>query len=193
VSAPPDAARVGRDTLGVLISEHERFAAFLRRRLRDPEAAEDVLHAAYAKVLSRDSGPRDRSRVVAWFFRVLRRALLDHLRHEAAGRRSLAGRGAAPSLSRREEVALRSDVCECVTALLSALPRDQADLLRRVEIGGDSVREAASSLGITANNAAVRLHRARAALVESLRGVCGTCTTHGCLRCECRRTAKQPL
>lgn len=185
--APTPRAAKGRDALALVLSEHARFAAFLRRRLRDEAAAEDVLQAAYASVLARDAGPRDRGRVVAWFFRVLRRAMLDHLRHQDAGRRSLLKRAAATRLSDEDEAALRSTVCECVSALLPSLRPEYADVLRRVELLGDSVAEAARSLGITAGNAAVRVHRARAALAEQVRSVCGACTAHGCVRCTCTR------
>jgi RNA polymerase sigma-70 factor (ECF subfamily) len=169
-----------------VLAEHERFAAFLRRRLRDPAAAEDVLQGAYARVLEKDAGPRERDRVVAWFFRVLRRALVDRLRREAAARRGLAARARATGFPAVEEAVLRSTVCACVEALLPALRPDQADLLRRVEVEGESVRDAAARLGITPGAAAVRVHRAREALAERLRAVCGACTSHGCLRCECR-------
>ena len=175
----------GRETLALVLGEHARFAAFLRRRLRDEAAAEDVLQAAYASVLARDAGPRDRTRVVAWFFRVLRRALVDHLRHQGAGRRSLTGRAATVRLTEADEAELRSTVCACVSALLPSLRPEYADVLRRVELDGDSVADAARTLGITAGNAAVRVHRARAALAAQVRSVCGACTAHGCLRCTC--------
>lgn len=40
---------------------------------------------------------------------------------------------------------------------------------------------------VTANNASVRLHRARRALKEQLLRACGACAAHGCLECSCRR------
>lgn len=66
-------------------------------------------------------------------------------------------------------------------------------MLRWVEIEGESIREAAARLGITANSAAVRVHRARAALAKRLRAVCGVCAKHGCLRCDCRGMPGPPL
>ena len=180
---------VGGETLGRVLAEHERFAAFVRKRLKDSSQADDVLQTAYANVLSRDAGPRDRARVTAWFFRVLRRALLDHLRSEASDRRRLEGRARAARLSAPDEAALREDVCECVSSLLPTLKSEHAELLRRVEVEGASVREVAGALGISPNNAAVRVHRARRALTERLQAVCGACSTHGCMRCTCRDRA----
>ena len=110
----PGPAPQGQATLDLVLAGHERFVAFLRRRVRDEATAEDVLQTAYASVLARDAGPGDRTRVVAWFYRVLRRALLDHLRHEASGRRKLEGRAATVRLTPADEKALRSTVCACV-------------------------------------------------------------------------------
>lgn len=185
VSAPRD-AEVGGATLGLVLTEHERFAAFVRRRLKDPSQADDVLQTAYARVLAKDAGPRDRTRVTAWFFRVLRRTLLDHLRSESSERRRVEARGRMARLSERDETSLRAAVCECVSSLLPTLKPEHADLLRRVELEGTSVRAAADALGISPNNAAVRVHRARKALAERLKAVCGACTEHGCMRCTCR-------
>lgn len=189
------AAREGNvpaETLAILLAEHERFARFLRRRLRSSADAEDVLQTAYTNALTRGAGPGDRTRAVTWFFRVLRRALIDHLRREEAGRRRLARRGASPTLSAGDEAALRSAACDCVSALLGSLRPDQADLLRRVELDGDSVSSVARSLGAATGAVAVRVHRARKALAQRLRGVCGACSTHGCARCTCRHGGGSP-
>ena len=51
--------------------------------------------------------------------------------------------------------------------------------------GEDAETVWAEDLGITPNNATVRLHRARKALKRELERSCGTCATHGCLDCGC--------
>ena len=55
-----------------------------------------------------------------------------------------------------------------------------------VEMEGAPVSEVAKSENITANNAMVRLHRARKALQGRLVETCGACTEHGCLDCHCK-------
>ena len=61
-----------------------------------------------------------------------------------------------------------------------------ADLIRRVELGGERIVDVAPALGLTANAATVRVHRARKALKGQLEVLCGTCTEHGCLNCTCK-------
>lgn len=67
--------------------------------------------------------------------------------------------------------------------MLPTLKPMHAELLRRVELQGEPVAGAAAALGITANNASVTLHRARAELRTKLVDFCGDCQ---CLdNCEC--------
>jgi RNA polymerase sigma-70 factor (ECF subfamily) len=181
------------DPLPVLLAERERFSAFLARRVKDRATADDLLQSAFTKVLARRAAPRDPARVVPWFFRILRRNLIDEARRASARRRALEG---ARRSSGSDETELHHRVCECVAALARTLPPEHRDILQRVEVQGESVREAASKLGLTPNNAAVRAHRARAALLRRVRDLCGACAEHRCLRCRCEpsvRTGKSPL
>ncbi len=68
---------------------------------------------------------------------------------------------------------------------MDTLKPEYADAIRRVDLGGVAVGAFAAHAGLTPNNAAVRLHRARAALRRQLERCCGTCATHGCLDCVC--------
>ena len=70
--------------------------------------------------------------------------------------------------------------------ILVTLRPEYTEILGRVEVDEQPVVEAARELGISANNASVRLFRARRALLERLRATCGACFEHGCLDCFCR-------
>jgi RNA polymerase sigma-70 factor (ECF subfamily) len=72
-----------------------------------------------------------------------------------------------------------------VGRLAGTLKPEYAQALQRVEVDGVSVQAFAAEAGITANNAAVRLFRARKALKKQLEVSCGTCASHGCLDCTC--------
>ena len=48
-----------------------------------------------------------------------------------------------------------------------------------------AVKDYAAEAGITSNNAAVRVFRAREALRKQVARSCGTCADHGCLDCTC--------
>ena len=72
-----------------------------------------------------------------------------------------------------------------VIDLLPTLKVEYAELLRRVELEGEPVKDVANAVGITPNNAGVRLQRARKALLREVQRSCRTCAPHGCLDCTC--------
>ena len=69
--------------------------------------------------------------------------------------------------------------------LLPKLKPEYAEIIERVDLREEPLAGVAGALGITPNNAAVRLHRARSGLRKQLERSCGTCATHGCLDCRC--------
>lgn len=168
-----------------LATRRRQFLSFLQSRLGDRAAAEDVLQAAYLKAAEKADNVRDDESSVAWFYRLLRNAVAD-VRRDVARKQRVLAEGKLAS-SAEEEPELKQAVCHCVSALAETLKPSQARLLRRVDLDGASVSEVAGEECITPNNAAVRLHRARAALRDKLKLVCGACARHGCLDCGCPR------
>jgi RNA polymerase sigma factor (sigma-70 family) len=173
------------DVTQVLVDNHARFLAFLAPRLGSPEAAEDVLQAAFVKGLEKQDTLRDEESAVAWFYRLLRNAVTDHHRRKGAEERAIPRAGAEQEAAVEDEP-LRAEVCRCVKDLVPLLKPEYAEVVRRVDLEGASLQTLARDLKITPNNAAVRLHRARTALKKQLEASCGTCTEHGCLDCTCR-------
>lgn len=172
-------------TLETLLANHTRFLRFLEPRVGSREAAEDVLQGAFVKGLTKAQDIQDGESAVAWFYRLLRNALIDHHRRRAAEKRRLEVHASGLAEGAEDE-ALRGTVCECMSELIPLLKPEYAVALRRAELEGASLQTLADELGITPSNAGVRLHRARAALKMKLEETCGTCTEHGCLRCSCR-------
>lgn len=163
-----------------LLEHREQFLAFLKARLRNADLAEDVLQAAYLKSLEKRGGLRKDENVVAWFYRILRNTLADHYRRARVRERT--GAAAEPASDPR----LERTACRCVAALVPSIKPEYAELITRVDLEGVPVQEVALRLGMTPNNASVRLHRARKALKDQVLQVCGACATHGCVDCSCR-------
>jgi RNA polymerase sigma factor (sigma-70 family) len=169
----------------VLVDNHRQFLRFLERRLGDRALAEDVLQAAFVRGLERAGQLRDDESVVAWFYRVLRNAIVDH--HRRIGRSDRRLDAVARELDLAEEPLPddRDAICQCVARLVDTLRPEYAAAIRRVELDGLAVKAFAAEADVTANNAAVRLLRARRALREQVRRSCGTCAEHGCVDCRC--------
>jgi RNA polymerase sigma-70 factor (ECF subfamily) len=174
------------DVVRVLVENHARFLAFLERRTGSREVAEDLLQEAFVRGMTRAGQLRDQESAVAWFYRVLRNALTDHWRRRGAEARALERAAAmADDAAPAVDEELMDEACACVASLVDTLKPEYAEALRRVDVAGGTVAAYAAAAGITANNAAVRLHRARGALRRQVERACGTCAEHGCLDCRC--------
>lgn len=177
--------------IATLVDNHARFLAFLSTRVASREVAEEILQEAFVRALERGDALRDEEAVTAWFYRLLRNALIDHYRRTGSQQRAL--ERVALDVQTHAEVQdteLLQTVCSCVDALVDTLKPEYAEVLKDVDRGGKSLADYAATAGITPNNATVRLHRARKAALKRLVQSCGTCATHGCLDCRCRSGAK---
>lgn len=175
------------EVIAQLVDGHARFLAFVQRRVGARAIAEDILQEAFARALARGDNLRDGESAVAWFYRLLRNALIDHHRRTAAAGRALDAAAIEAKLqSDGADDDLKTAVCQCVGDLVGTLKPEYAEAIRRVDLQEGAVSDYAKASGITANNASVRLHRAREALMRSLVRSCGSCcATHGCLDCSC--------
>jgi RNA polymerase sigma factor (sigma-70 family) len=187
VAAPGGSAAV----VSALVDNHRRFLAFVQKRVGDRAAAEEILQAAFVRGLEKAGEIRDEERAAAWFYRLLRNAIVDHWRSRGVETRAV--EALARELGEAHEPApeVESELCSCFEPLLPTLKPEHAEILRAVDLGSTRPVDFAAARGITANNAMVRLHRARAALREKLVRSCRTCAEHGCLDCTCgsRRSA----
>jgi RNA polymerase sigma-70 factor (ECF subfamily) len=169
-----------------LIESHREFLSFLVPRVGAREDAEEILQTAFAKAVQHETA-LEQETVVAWFFQVLRNALIDHYRHKDVEQRAIERHRAEVELQQHDLAELENTVCECLNRLIPTLKAEYGELLLTVDLGGQSLSEAANQLGITPNNAAVRLHRARLALKKRLEETCRTCAVHGCYDCTCEK------
>jgi RNA polymerase sigma factor (sigma-70 family) len=147
--------------------------------------AEEILQAAFAKAIQHESSLK-REAVVAWFYHVLRNALVDYYRRNNAKKNALAEYRHEARLSSVDETELDRTICGCFRDLLPTLKPEYAEILQAVDLEGQKVIDAADKLGVTTNNAGVRLHRARLALKKRLEETCRTCAEHGCFDCNCK-------
>ena len=168
-----------------LVANHRDFLGFLQSRVGSRALAEDILQDAFVRGIGKLESLRDDESAVAWFYRILRNAVVDqHRRHEVADRR-LAALAAELEVTAEPDGELNQAVCQCVARLADNLKPEYAEALRRIEVDGMAVKDYAAEVGITSNNAAVRVFRAREALKKQVVRSCGTCAEHGCLDCTC--------
>jgi RNA polymerase sigma-70 factor (ECF subfamily) len=162
----------------------------LRRRLRDPDEAEEVLQRFMLKAIERSADLREVDSVRGWLGRVLATTIIDHQR--TVIRRRMREQVTDPdALSKMADLAVTPDaetdqaVCNCLYKLLPTLRAEYAQVIWRADLLDEPRDRIAVSLGTSLNNVTVRLHRARRALKTRLEEMCRTCVVHGFLDCGC--------
>lgn len=168
-----------------LLALRREFLRFLTRRLASPAEAEDVLQACYLKACEHAGALQEAESSRAWFYRILRNALVDHYRHHAAEGRAHQRWGAEQQITVAADDLAHDVVCHCVEQVLALLNPAYAAIVEQVDLKEVRLADFAAAAGITVSNATVRLHRARKALRQRLTETCGACATHGCLNCTC--------
>jgi RNA polymerase sigma-70 factor (ECF subfamily) len=172
--------------LATLLENHRAFLSYLERRVGDRALAEDILQDAFAKVVARpEQAPADEA-IVPWFYRTLRNAAIDQFRRRGAAQRAYEAFARELEAEEAATADLESEICACVSRLATTLKPEYAEALQAVEVRGTPVKVFAEQNGLSANNAGVRVFRAREALKKRVMESCGTCAEHGCVDCTCR-------
>lgn len=165
------------------LRDHRRvLAAFVRARAPQSKV-DDILQSAALRAIERASSLKDPAKVLSWLYRIHRNIIVDRARADASHQRMLDKvEGMEPSPITFEPAA---QTCRCSLHLRHTLPTNYAKILELVDLEEHSVGEAAAELGITSNNATVRLHRARKALRDTMIEHCGVTTARECADCRC--------
>ena len=156
-----------------LTCERGRHLRYLQARLRSREDAEDVLQDFALKALQGAYGVRE-DKVDAWLNVSLRNALFDRYRRDGARRRLSEAAAAEPAAGSGPDDVEEASV-SCLSASIAELKPSYAAILRRADLEETPLKSVATEFDMTANNAAVRLHRARAMLREVMHARCTAC------------------
>lgn len=167
------------DVHALLLAHRGELVAFVRRRAGHLVDPDDVVQRAAERALLRSEQLRDRASGRAWLFRIVRNVLADELRELGLP---------APELAHDavfDPPAERGETCRCALALARGLKPEYRTILERSVAEEEPIGALARELGITPNNAMVRLHRARRALKVLLAEHCGTTSSASCVDCGC--------
>ena len=156
-----------------LLCERARHLRYLRAKLRCREDAEDCLQDFTIRALQGADRVHE-DRIDAWLNVSLRNALFDRYRRESSRRRLSEAAAAEPTACAEPDVI--EDVSSgCLSISISQLKPSYSTILRRADLEEVPLGDLARELGLTTNNTAVRLHRARAALRCVMHLRCGSC------------------
>ncbi len=174
---------VDSDITAVVLRERTRLGSFIRRRVRDPADAEDILQDVFSEFVDAYRLPASIEQASAWLFRVARNRIIDRFRKK---REQSAGGG---SEDRGDEAAYRLDLALPSTnagpeaeyarsVLLSALqqaleglPDNQREVFVGHELEGRSFKDMAARSGVAVNTLLARKRYAVLHLRARLRAV----------------------
>lgn len=168
-----------------LSAARQDFLRFVRGRVSDPDLAEDIVQDALLRAVQSADTLRDEDRVIPWFYRILRNAIIDAYRRRDVRRRRTVPLDETFDLPEEPDEGDAKRLCECFLPLIPTLKPEYAEVLEAVDLRQEPAERVSERLGITANNLKVRRHRARQALRERLEETCRVCSSHGCIDCTC--------
>jgi RNA polymerase sigma factor (sigma-70 family) len=173
--------------LDELIAQRRRFLAFVQHRVSDYELAEDIVQTAYLHALEHRDDFKPSESAMAWFYRLLRNAVIDNYRRHVSKEKALAAWTRELEISTVLSPELQEEVCSCLYDIVESLKPEYSEILRAVDIGEQRMQDFAQQHRLSGSNAGVRIHRARAALRKHLLRMCATCAEHGCMNCTCKK------
>ena len=172
-----------------IVRNWQTFVGFARSRLGDHHLAEDVVQESLVKALTADRHPETDEETTVWFYRILRRSIIDVYRKHGARSRAL--ERFEKEFPERPDKEDERELCKCFRRLMTLVPEQYRELLDEVDLKGRDPDEVAAKLGLTRNNLTVKLHRARKHLRNALTANCRACSAHGCLDCTCDETSEE--
>jgi RNA polymerase sigma factor (sigma-70 family) len=172
-----------RDLTATILRERGKLGHFIRRRVRDPSEAEDILQDVFHEFVQAYRLPAPIEQVSAWLFRVARNRIVDVFRKkrelplvDAVGEPdddseyrldlALPSQDAGP-----EAVYARSVLLDALQAALDELPDNQREVFVAHELEGRSFKELAAGSGVSVNTLLARKRYAVLHLRASLQTV----------------------
>jgi RNA polymerase sigma-70 factor, ECF subfamily len=151
----------------------ENFSAplyqFIRRRIPDPESAEDILQDVFLKIHTHIDTLHAHDRLTSWIYQITRNAIADYYR---VRRPTVELAEALPAADAVVDDDVMQELSPCVTAMLAVLPEVYREALHLTEYQGLSQQALSERLGISASGARSRVQRARAKIKAELLNCC---------------------
>jgi RNA polymerase sigma-70 factor, ECF subfamily len=151
---------------------------FVRRRVADPDAADDIVGDILVRVHARIDQLQDPERTVAWLFQIARNTIIDHYRR--AGRRiehldpdprpAVSDAPADRWIDGPDDVL--AELATCIRPLVEALPPDYRRAIELTDLQGHTQAEAARMEHLSVSGMKSRVQRGRRQFAQILDQCC---------------------
>lgn len=146
--------------------------AFIRGRVRDADAADDIAQDVMLKVQRNLTSMPPEERMPAWVFGIARNAIVDHYRARR-GRPVPVGAEVEPAAEAPDErERVTAELAVCLRRMIEHLPEPYRTALQLADIEGLGQQALADRSGISLSAAKSRVQRARRQLREVIIDCC---------------------
>ena len=153
--------------------ERSRLRSFIRRRVRDPRDAEDILQDVFSALLEANRLLMPIDHITGWLYRVARNRIIDLFRARTGRKEDSAPlefEDLLPSPGGGPESELaRARLLDALEQAIADLPPDQRDVFIAHELEGRSFKDMAAATGVSINTLLSRKRYAVLRLRERLR------------------------
>ncbi|MDZ7302319.1 MAG: RNA polymerase sigma factor SigZ [candidate division KSB1 bacterium] len=148
---------------------YSRLRAFIKSRISDDAAADDILQDVFLKMHTGLASLRDDTKIKNWLYQITRNTIIDYFRSQKStvdipDWRSL------PETDSTENV--YQELAECLQPMIKALPEKYREAVTLSELKGLKQKEVAQLQGISVSAAKSRVQRGRALLKQMLEECC---------------------
>jgi RNA polymerase sigma-70 factor (ECF subfamily) len=147
-----------------------QLLGFIRKRLDDPDQAEDILQEVFVKIHTRLHTLKDKNRLASWLFQITRNTLIDHLRTQSST--SALPDDVPDRKESSEDKNSEQQIASYLLRLVSCLPEGYRQAVELYELEGVKQQEIGKRLGLSHSGAKSRVQRGREMLKNALLDCC---------------------
>ncbi|KUI01999.1 sigma-70 family RNA polymerase sigma factor [Mycobacterium sp. IS-3022] len=152
-----------------------QLQTFVRRRIADPNRADDLLADILLRIHQNVGALNDEEKLPNWALRIARNAIVDEYRRAGRNREhpvSTLSERSDPALTDDDEPAALHELSACLRPLLAGLPVEQRMAVEMIDLDGVSQAEAAQRAEVSLSGMKSRVQRGRRRLAELLGQCC---------------------
>ncbi|MFZ5428980.1 MAG: RNA polymerase sigma factor SigZ [Bacteroidota bacterium] len=147
---------------------HDQLLAFISKRIKNRDDAEDILQEVFIKILSNIEKLKDSSKLQSWIFQITRNAIVDYIRKKKFQELE----AEISDIEEETDKTAMNEATGWIGFYVDSLPENYRDAVVLYEIKGKSQKEIAEQLGISYVNARSRIQRGRQLLKKNLTDCC---------------------
>jgi len=162
------------DVLGIQDQYYHRVRKFILASVKNESVADDLIQETFIRIQENLDSVRDPEKISSWIFRIAYHLCQDHFRvlKKSSSHEEIHDGLVTLQESPVQKELEQGEMSRCVQDKLNLLPESQRSVIILADIMDFSHQEIADILGLTVENAKVRLHRARKKLKAILEENC---------------------